>query len=44
VTPIELTVSIAAVLEPSTWAMMILCFAGRRFMTYRRRNVAAIAI
>ena len=36
-------VSIAAVPEPSTWAMMILGFAGVGFMTYRRRKVAALA-
>jgi hypothetical protein len=29
--------------EPSTWAMMILGFAGIGFMTYRRRNQTAIA-
>ncbi len=29
---------IAAVPEPSTWAMMILGFAGMGFMTYRRRR------
>jgi hypothetical protein len=29
--------------EPSTWAMMILGFAGVGFMTYRRRKVAALA-
>jgi hypothetical protein len=32
---------IAAVPEPSTWAMMILGFAGIGFMTYRRRNQSA---
>ena len=30
----------AAVPEPSTWAMMILGFAGVGFMAYRRRNSA----
>ncbi|MDN3275966.1 PEPxxWA-CTERM sorting domain-containing protein [Frankia sp. RB7] len=30
--------SISAVPEPSTWAMMILGFVGVGFMTYRRRN------
>jgi hypothetical protein len=30
----------SAVPEPSTWAMMILGFAGVGFMTYRRRKVA----
>ena len=29
---------IAAVPEPSTWAMMILGFFGVGFMAYRRRN------
>jgi len=32
-----------AVPEPSTWAMMILGFAGIGYLTYRRRNQAAIA-
>ena len=31
----------AAVPEPSTWAMMILGFAGLGFMAYRRRQFAA---
>ena len=30
--------AVAAVPEPSTWAMMILGFAGGGFMAYRRRN------
>ena len=34
-------VSVAAVPEPSTWAMMILGFAGVGFMAYRRRNQTA---
>jgi len=35
----DFTSSIApAVPEPSTWAMMMLGFAGLGFMTYRRRN------
>jgi hypothetical protein len=34
-------VVISAVPEPSTWAMMILGFAGIGFMAYRRRNQAA---
>jgi hypothetical protein len=34
---------VAAVPEPSTWAMMILGFAGVGFMTYRRRKTAALA-
>jgi len=33
-----------AVPEPSTWAMMILGFAGVGFMAYRRRNQAALRI
>jgi hypothetical protein len=33
--------SVAAVPEPSTWAMMILGFAGVGFMAYRRRNQSA---
>lgn len=33
-----ITAQIAAVPEPSTWAMMILGFAGVGFMAYRRRN------
>jgi hypothetical protein len=37
------TLVMAAVPEPSTWAMMILGFAGMGFLTYRRRKVAAIA-
>lgn len=32
------TFAIAAVPEPSTWAMMLLGFAGVGFMTYRRRS------
>jgi len=35
--------TIAAVPEPSTWAMMILGFAGVGYMTYRRRRTAALA-
>ena len=34
---------LTAVPEPSTWAMMILGFAGIGFLTYRRRNQAAVA-
>jgi hypothetical protein len=36
-------VVLTAVPEPSTWAMMVLGFAGVGFMTYRRRKVAALA-
>jgi len=32
---------LAAVPEPSTWAMMILGFTGVGYMTYRRRNQSA---
>lgn len=32
----------AAVPEPSTWAMMILGFAGVSFVAYRRRNTAML--
>lgn len=41
-TPTAVTLT-AAVPEPSTWAMMILGFAGVGFMTYRRRRTAALA-
>ncbi len=34
--------AITSVPEPSTWAMMILGFAGVGFMTYRRRNQATL--
>ncbi|AUC94710.1 hypothetical protein CWS35_10885 [Bradyrhizobium sp. SK17] len=34
---------VAAIPEPSTWAMMILGFAGIGFMVYRRRNAPAMA-
>jgi hypothetical protein len=37
------TWQVAAVPEPSTWAMMILGFAGVGFIAYRRRKVAAFA-
>jgi hypothetical protein len=33
----DLSATVAAVPEPSTWAMMILGFAGVGFMAYRRR-------
>lgn len=36
-------VVLSAVPEPSTWAMMILGFAGVGFMAYRRRKTAALA-
>jgi hypothetical protein len=37
------TATIAAVPEPSTWAMMILGFAGVGFLAYRRRSQTAVA-
>lgn len=37
----DVSLNVAAVPEPSTWAMMILGFAGVGFMAYRRRNQAA---
>jgi len=40
---LNLETSVAAVPEPSTWAMMILGFAGVGFMAYRRRQDAALA-
>ena len=39
----DLSATIAAVPEPSTWAMMILGFAGVGYLTYRRRKTAALA-
>jgi hypothetical protein len=39
--PISGDLTIAAVPEPSTWAMMILGFCGLGFMRYRRRKPAA---
>jgi hypothetical protein len=35
-------ISVAAVPEPTTWAMMILGFAGVGFMAYRRKNSPAL--
>jgi hypothetical protein len=35
--------TVAAVPEPSTWAMMILGFAGIGFMAYRRKNKMALS-
>ena len=40
---VNVFVSVAPVPEPSTWAMMILGFAGVGYMAYRRRQVAALA-
>jgi hypothetical protein len=39
----EIRGNISPVPEPSTWAMMILGFAGVGFMAYRRRSTAALA-
>jgi hypothetical protein len=39
----EIRGNIGAVPEPSTWAMMILGFAGVGYMTYRRRKTALAA-
>jgi hypothetical protein len=36
--------AITAVPEPSTWAMMILGFAGIGCLAYRRRNQVALAV
>ena len=36
------TIEVSAVPEPSTWAMMILGFAGLGFMAYRRKNKMAL--
>jgi hypothetical protein len=36
------TVSVAAVPEPSTWALMLLGFAGVGFMAYRRKSKPAL--
>jgi hypothetical protein len=38
---LSITTVARAVPEPSTWAMMILGFAGIGFMAYRRRNQGA---
>lgn len=36
--------AVAAVPEPSTWAMMILGFVGVGFMAYRRRNSTSLRV
>lgn len=41
-TPLTLDVSVSAVPEPSTWAMMIFGFAGVGFMAYRRKKPVAV--
>jgi hypothetical protein len=40
----NLSVSVSAVPESSTWAMMILGFAGVGFMAYRRRTQTAFRL
>jgi hypothetical protein len=40
---VDIQVNVGAVPEPSTWAMMVLGFAGIGAMTYRRRKTAALA-
>jgi PEP-CTERM motif len=40
--PFTGTLTISAVPEPSTWAMMILGFAGVGFMAYRRKSKPAL--
>ena len=39
----EPVAAVGAVPEPSTWAMMVLGFAGVGFMAYRRRRASALA-
>jgi hypothetical protein len=38
-----LTISVAAVPEPSTWVMMILGFVTVGFVAYRRKRALAMA-
>jgi len=38
----QFLITVSAVPEPSTWAMMILGFGGLGFLAYRRRNQAAV--
>jgi hypothetical protein len=37
-------VAMSAVPEPSTWAMMLLGFAGEGFMAYRRKSKSALIV
>jgi hypothetical protein len=39
---LQLSGTVSAVPEPSTWAMMLLGFAGIGFMTYRRKSTPAL--
>jgi PEP-CTERM motif len=41
--PVTLAFQLTAVPEPSTWAMMLLGFAGLGFLAYRKRPVDATA-
>jgi hypothetical protein len=44
VDPLTATITMSsAVPEPSTWAMMVLGFAGLGFLAYRRRRSDALA-
>lgn len=38
----EITLSVTAVPEPSTWAMLLLSFLGLGFMAYRRKSKPAM--
>ena len=38
----HVSLNVSAVPEPSTWAMMILGFAGLGFMAYRRKSKPAL--
>lgn len=40
---VGIQVDVGAVPEPSTWAMMILGFAGVGFMAYRRKSKMALS-
>ena len=42
-TPQFANINVSAVPEPSTWAMMILGFAGLGFMAYRRKSKPALS-
>jgi len=40
--PTTVSAAITAIPEPSTWAMLLIGFAGIGAMTYRRRNSTAL--
>jgi hypothetical protein len=44
VTTYDPNVVTSAVPEPSTWAMMILGFAGVGFLAYRRKRMIAVSV